>query len=223
MNAHSERCEGPFCDDMTITMQGALYAALAISPDTSATQLNVPKGDTCEAMQIAISEVFGPMAVKEELEKAMQERRRLQNECRQVCWRARANGTQASRDGAGGDAQVPKYDCGYCGSLTGLLWDTIFGTAYNSKLLSIAQEKWAGSTPDESSNLNGGLAFIFMGQTTLSSMKGGLQVEETGQLEYPAVFIPFSFAKGVPFDPDLVMVKGGNMKLWTSEEGHYSA
>jgi hypothetical protein len=206
---------------MTITMQGALYAALALSPDSRTTQLNAPKEDTCEGMQRA-ADLISPdrMATEGEPERALGERQRVKHECHRHCYESRANGTQPAPDATGDATNKRMQNCD-CETPTELLWTSIVWNAY-SKLSPLAEQRWGRSTPDDSSGYNGGVAFVFMGQTTLSSVKGGLHVEETGQLEYTTMFVPYAIAKGVAYDPDLVMVKGGNMKLWTSEEGRYS-
>jgi hypothetical protein len=47
MTEASDRCEGPYCSDMTITMQGCLYVTLAYSKERGNT-LSTPAGDMCE-------------------------------------------------------------------------------------------------------------------------------------------------------------------------------
>lgn len=64
-------------------------------------------------------------------------------------------------------------------------------------------------------SLNGGLAVVFMGETSVSSTKAKLKVEETGHLEYTPLF--FAWARGKSYQYDYPLVKGGAMKLWLTE------
>lgn len=61
---------------------------------------------------------------------------------------------------------------------------------------------------------------MFMGETVISSMSGGVRVEhaaQTGRLEYCPTFL--AWARGLEPEHDYPYVKGGAMKLWFREKG----
>jgi hypothetical protein len=104
------------------------------------------------------------------------------------------------------------------------LWGSINQVA-QAELGDLLDSTWgppaSSSDPAPKHGLYGGSALVFMGQVTISTMKGGMRVEETGHIEFTPAFS--AYKKGVTLDQDFVMVKGGGMKIWTTEQERHSS
>lgn len=70
----------------------------------------------------------------------------------------------------------------------------------------------AGASSGPSDSLYGGLAIILAGQTSVSTLKGDLRVEETGRMEYVPYFYNMASVQSAQYD--YTFVTGGSLKLW---------
>jgi hypothetical protein len=219
MTEASDKCEGPYCSDMTITMQGGLYATLAYSKERGNT-LEAPAGDLCHPLVDAINNINNVYtgdngACKPELpEKIMAQRR--------------ADRVKTCVANEAGDAARIETCYDIPGEAVASVGEALLVAIYgHSTLPDQLENALAAYTPPAEKKSGyydegafAGIALTVMGQTTISSLKHPLKVESTGHLEYTPVFL--SCYSGVPMKEKWPTVMGGAMKLWfkSQEEVH---
>lgn len=224
-NAESEKCDGTFCDGMSLTMEGGIYVTLAYSKHPG-NSISTPQDDVCRSLTFVNdlnNDFLGTKkiaALKKSLAELDAARNTTTNTTRvestpmtatEGMWRQIIGMIKETEFWARAERELGPYD----------------GES-SSKAASKEADYHASADHDDDEHhsyaqeerLYGGLAVVFTGETTVSSKRGGLKVEETGHLEYAPVF--FAWVKDTPRKYEYPVVEGGSMELFfrAEEEQH---
>jgi hypothetical protein len=213
MTEASDKCEGPYCSDMTITMQGGLYATLAYSKERG-NIIKTPSADLCNSLVDPLNEFNSD----------------LSNRCPIVGSKlasaiAKSKAKRTARCDTGTQCDVP-------GEAVFTVGELVLEAIQHSSLMMQLETALAPYCDNTDAKTHGsgyygakdgefaGIAVTVMGQTTISSLKHPLKVDSTGHMEYTPVFL--AYAADIPMKEKWPTVMGGAMKLWfkSQEEVH---
>jgi len=213
-NAESEKCDGAFCDGMSVTMEGGICVTLAYSKHPG-NMIATPQDDVCHSLTFVNdlnNDFLGTKkiaALKKSLAELDAARNTTTNMTRvestpvtatEGMWRQIIGMIKETDFWAKAERELGPYD----------------GES-SIKAASKGEDYHTNHDDDEhhsyahEERLYGGLAVVFTGETTVSSKRGGLKLEETGHVEYAPVF--FAWVKDTPRKYEYPLVKGGSMEL----------
>lgn len=200
MTDASDKCEGPYCSDMTITMQGGLYVTLAYSRQRGNT-LSAPAGGLCEE-SVHKANILNSNEFDRQLD-SLKAKLEVGKTLRHAACEEESK-TPAGKTGAGASQ---KRCLGHPGGAFASLWEKIITTTVDDETFGLygqfseattpsrlplkgrrlassgaeAKAKTADNRGNDGEGVFAGFAVVYMGETSISSLKHPLKVESTGQ------------------------------------------
>lgn len=169
----SDKCQGPYYDDMAITIRGHLYLTAAYSKERGNTLSTPGMGDTCWQTAQLFNEISNPSSHRLSAEGV--------KKTTSATGPAKAAGSFPITQNAPGGPTAEFFRTLIEGAFATTGLQANFDNAMTGYCSAPEGSEHHNDRYYGHDGLNAGWALVVMGETSISSMKSNLKVEETGQ------------------------------------------